>query len=199
MCCSSIEEMEQHSDLVIRGRALAEFDEAKAVPFSQDEYQAYLASGQSLPLGSSVVIHDDKWQLVERFTTVPVEVTEVIEGEVGDRLISVVQYNDWGAIPMKAGSEYLLFLSPSQQPEPVQNLYYNFYGQGTYNIDGTDIRTSSAGYYDADAVEAGYGDRIDFVSLSNKSAQATSITKESRTATPFIWLLNRFRVWFQND
>ncbi len=38
----------------------------------------------------------------------PVKVIEVVEGETNEQTISVVQYNDWGAIPMKNDTEYLV-------------------------------------------------------------------------------------------
>ena len=198
-CCASLEEMEQNSELIIRGQALLDFDEVKEVHFSQDEYQVYLETGNSLPLGTSIVVHDDEWQLVERIVALPVEVLEVIEGETDNQTINVVQHNDWGAIPMKKGAEYLLFLSQSQQLEPIQHFYYNFYGQGTYNLDGTDLRASSAGYYDAEAIEEQYGDRVEFVAPSEKSVQIVPIAVEGTNPTWFSRLFGGLQAWFKDD
>lgn len=199
-CCTSLEEMEQSSDLIVRGRPLADFDEVQKLYFSQAEYQARVTAGEPLPIGASVVIHDGNWQLVERYTTIPVEILEVIEGETDERVLGVVQHDDWGAIPMKKGAEYLLFLQQPSRSEEAGDIYYNFYGQGTYNIDGTDLRTSSAGYYDAEAVEERYGDRVQFVSsLSKQSTRAVQQEEEEPQMSLFHKWISAIRQWFKTD
>ena len=47
--------MEQHSDLIIHGRALADFDEMRELQHLSDaEYQALIVAGQPLPPGASI-------------------------------------------------------------------------------------------------------------------------------------------------
>lgn len=192
--------MEQSSDLIIQGRALADFYEVAELHLSETEYRTRIETGESLPLGASVIIHDDDWLLVEQLTLLPVEVLEVIEGETHKQIINVVQHDDWGSIPMKKDAEYLLFL---QQPLPsvsARDFYYNFYGQGTYNLDGTDPRISSAGYYDAEAVEDRYGSRVEFAVLpSEKNVSVVqTATKDSKATRLHRWL-SRIHQWFKAD
>ena len=152
-CCSSLDEMEQSSDLIIRGRALLDIEDVEESNFSEAEYQAHIATGKPLPPGVSVVVHDDEWQFVSGYTTLPVKVLTVLEGETEEQIISVGQENDWGATPMIKDAEYLLFLGRWLYPEPEKSLYFDFYGQGKYNLDGTNLTTGSPGYYDVDEVE----------------------------------------------
>ena len=197
-CCTSLDEMEQSSDLIVRGRAIADFDEVATLHLSEAEYQARIAAGEPLPLGASVIIRDDDWQLVEQLTLIPVEVLEVIEGETTKDVISVVQHNDWGAIPMKKDAEYLLFLQHPMQSGPTHDFYFNFYGQGTYNLDGTDPRTGSAGYYDAEAVEERYGNRAEFVPpLAARDANADQLATEEPRVTWFDRWLKSLQKWFK--
>ena len=196
-CCTSLDEMEQSSDLIIRGRAVANFDEVETLHLSEAEYQARIATGEPLPLGAAVIVHDDDWQLVERLTLIPVEVLEVLEGQTTKNVISVVQYNDWGAIPMQKGAEYLLFLQHPIQSGPTYDFYFNFYGQGTYNLDGTDPRTSSASYYDAEAVEERYGERVEFVPPVTKDVSTEQPVTEKPRATWFDRWLKGIQQWIQ--
>lgn len=196
-CCTSLDEMEQSSDLIIRGRAITAFDEVETLHLSEVEYQARIANGESFPLGASVIIHDDDWLLVEQLTLIPVEIIEVLEGETNKLVINVVQHNDWGSIPMEDGAEYLLFLQHPVQSGPTYDFYFNFYGQGTYNLDGTDPRTSSAGYYDAEAVEERYGDRVELVPSKATDASAVQVAIEEPIATWLNMLLKDIRQWFK--
>jgi hypothetical protein len=189
--------MEQSSDLIIRGRAIADFDEVATLHLSEAEYQARIAAGEPLPLGASVIVHDDDWQLVEQLTLIPVEVLEVLEGETTKNVISVVQHNDWGVIPMKKDAEYLLFLQHPMQSGPTYDFYFNFYGQGTYNLDGTDPRTSSANYYDAEAVEERYGDRVEFVLSAAQDVKADQLATEESRATWFDRWLKGIQQWLK--
>ncbi len=197
-CCTDLDEMVQSSDLIIRGRALADFNEVTKLHLSEAEYQARIAAGTPFPLGASVVIHDGDWQLVEQFIILPVKVLEVVEGETTEQVISVVQNNDWGAVPMKKDTEYLLFLQRPLPSESVPDFYCDFYGQGTYNLDGKDPRTSSAGYYDAEAVEERYGDRVEFASLP--AEQNARIIQPATQKSKVNWFnkgLNVIRQWFR--
>lgn len=196
-CCASLDDMEQSSDLIIRGRALLDIEDVEELHFSEAEYQAHLATGKALPLGVSVVVHDDKWQLIMRYTTVPVKVLTVLEGKTTEQVIGVAQHNDWGAMPMVKGAEYLLFLSRSLHPESAQPIYYDFYSQGKYNLDGTDLAASSPGYYDVSEVKQRYGDRVDFVSTSllERVDLSPQAEEEAVKTNWFEKLLGRFRHW----
>ena len=162
-CCTSLDEMEQSSDLIIRGQALLDIDDVEKLHFSEAEWATHIATGKALPPGVSVVVHDEKWQFVTGYTTLPVKVLAVIEGETQEQVISVGQNDDWGATPMVKDAEYLLFLGRSLYPESKKSLYFDFYGQGKYNTDRTDLTTGSAGYYNVEEVKERYGDRVDFI------------------------------------
>ena len=195
-CCASLDDMEQSSDLIIRGRALSEVEDVEEIHFSEAEYQAHLASGETLPLGISVVVHDEKWQFVTGYTALPVEVLTVIEGETNKQVISVAQQNDWGATHMVKNAEYLLFLNRSLYFESGQAIYYDFYGQGKYNTDRTDLAAGSAGYYDVEEVKQRYGDRVDF--LSTLPTETVNLSQPEEAVTETTWfrrLLGRFRRW----
>lgn len=184
-CCSSLDEMEQSSDLIVTGKALSGIDDVEERHFSEAEYQAHLATGEQLPIGVSVIVHDEKWQFVTGYTTLPVKVTTVLRGETTEQIIDVAQQDDWGATPMVEGAEYLLFLSRSLHFELSQPVYYDFYSQGKYNIDGTDTTAGSPAYYNIEEVRARYSDRIDFTPLSMKRRSASWIGK----------VIKSFRQW----
>ena len=116
-CCTSLEDMEQNSDLIIQGQALLDIDDVEELHFSEAEWAAHIATGKSLLPGVSVVVHDEKRQFVTGHTTLPVKVLTVFEGETEEQVISVGQNHDWGATPMVKDAEYLLFLSRSLYPE----------------------------------------------------------------------------------
>ena len=162
-CCTSLEGMEQNSDLIIRGQALLDIDDVKKLHFSEAEWTTHIATGKALSPGVSVVVHDEKWQFVMGYTTLPVKVLTVFKGETEEQVISVGQKDDWGATPMVKDAEYLLFLSRSLYPESEKSLYFDFYGQGKYNTDRTDLTAGSAGYYNVEEVKERYGDRVDFI------------------------------------
>lgn len=196
-CCNSLEEMEQSSDLIIRGRALAGFEEMQALQqLSDAEYQALIAAGKPLPQGTSIIGGGED-QFIRQETTIPVEVLEIIKGETNEQTINVVQHNGWGAIPMKKGSEYLLFLYPPLPSGSSQDFYYNFYGQGTYNLDGTDPRTSSALFYDTDAVKERYEDRIRFVFPPSEKTIGIVQLKEENQITWFSKWVSTVQRWFK--
>jgi hypothetical protein len=122
---------------------------------------------------------------------VPVEVISTVKGETKKRIINVSQQDDWGAIPMKKNAEYLLFLENSLMPE--HGFYSSFYGQGIYNTDGKDPRTSSAGFYDFETVQAMYGDRVDFVEPDlPQAAQSHELISEKSW---FNTWLTRLKEW----
>ena len=95
-CCSSLDEMEKSSDLIVTGKALLSIDDVEERNFSEAEYQAYLATGEQLPIGVSVIVHDEKWQLVTRYTTLPVRVTTVLKGETTEQ-------NNWRCSARRLG------------------------------------------------------------------------------------------------
>jgi hypothetical protein len=196
-CCTSLDEMEQHSDLIIRGRALQDIEDTEEFHFSEAEYQAHLATGKVLPLGASAVVHDDKWQIIMRYTTLPVKVLTVLEGETTAQIIGVAQENDWGATPMVKNAEYLLFLNRSLNFDTASPIYYDFYSQGKYNLDGTDPAASSPEYYNLDEVKQRYGDRVTFVSTPPNEAIDLPLQAEKETARTH-WLkelVGCFRHW----
>lgn len=183
-CCTSLEDMEQNSDLIIRGQALLNIDDVEKLHFSEAEWATHIATGKALHPGVSVVVHDEKWQFVTGYTTLPVKVLTVLEGETEEQVISVGQEDDWGATPMVKGAEYLLFLSRSLYPESEKSLYFDFYGQGKYNTDKTDLTAGSAGYYNVEEVKERYGGRVDFIapSLSERVSRWLSKARETVVA-----------------
>lgn len=87
---------------------------------------------------------------------------------------------------MVEGAEYLLFLGRSLQFDPDRPVYYDFYSQGKYNIDGTDLTAGSPAYDDVEAVRARYGDRIDFALRSPEKSSPSSEVEENAVEASWI-------------
>lgn len=200
-CYDSLDDMEQSSDLIIRGRTLSDVDDVEELNFSQAEYQARLATGEALPLGVSVVVHDDKWQFVDGYTALPVEVLTVFKGETDKRMISVIQNDDWEATSMVKDAEYLLFLHSSLRAELAQTLYSDLYGQGKYNTDGADLTAGSVCPQDTEGVRKRYSDRIDFAVPASSEKVGLSLGREQETneLSWFRKMIVSFRQWLKAD
>ena len=60
-------------------------------------------------------------------------------------------------------NSHVLKLEFGTAAESEKSLYFDFYGQGKYNTDRTDLTAGSAGYYNVEEVKERYGDRVDFI------------------------------------